>query len=202
VYAYLKHFALNDQEDNRQSMLCTWSTEQAIREIYLKPFEIAVKEGKARAIMSAYNYVGIEWAGGCDELLNKVLRDEWGFQGFVLTDYFNGRIGYLNADRAIRNGNDAMLINYQTPHNDIEDRSATSVKAMRQASKNIMYTVVNSRVYRDAADQLRMPSWQVAAIIINIILLILLAVVEFLMIRNFHKKTHGIQMLPGKKDNP
>jgi beta-glucosidase len=201
VYAYLKHFALNDQEDNRTSMLCTWSTEQAIREIYLKPFEIAVREGKAKAVMSAFNYVGVEWAGACDDLLNKVLRDEWGFQGFVLTDYF-GVYGYMNADLAIRNGSDAMLVNYQTETNNIKDRSATSVKAMRQASKNIMYTVVNSRTYSDAAgQQLRMPSWQVAAIIINVILLISLAVVEFIMIRNFQNKIHGIQRVSTKKDN-
>jgi beta-glucosidase len=151
--------------------------------------------------MSAYNYIGIEWAGASDVLLNKVLRDEWGFRGFVLTDYF-GVLGHMNADQAIRNGNDAMLINYQTETNNIKDRSATSVKAMRQASKNIMYTVVNSRVYRDAAGQLRMPSWKVAAIVINIIILIALAAVEFFMIRSFLNKTRGIQTLPGKKDNP
>jgi beta-glucosidase len=200
VYSYVKHFALNDQEQNRNRMLCTWSTEQAIREIYLKPFEIAVKEGKTKAIMSAYNYIGIEWAGGSDALLNKVLRDEWGFRGFVLTDYF-GVYGHMNADLAVRNGNDAMLVSYQTAANSIKDRSATSVKAMRQASKNIMYTVVNSRAYRDAG-QSRMPSWQVTAIIINVILLIVLAAAEFLMIRSFQSKVHGIQTLPGKKNNP
>lgn len=76
VYAYLKHFALNDQETNRNRMVCTWSNEQAIREIYLKPFEIAVKEGKAKAIMSSYNYIGPRYVGGTTELLNTVLRDE------------------------------------------------------------------------------------------------------------------------------
>ena len=60
----MKHFALNDQETNRNSMLCTWSNEQAIREIYLKPFELAVKEGGADAVMSSFNYIGTEWAGG------------------------------------------------------------------------------------------------------------------------------------------
>ncbi len=88
VYSYMKHFALNDQETHRNDMLCTWSTEQAIREIYLKPFELSVKEGGADAVMSAFNYVGNRWAGACSELLNTVLRDEWGFKGFVLTDYF------------------------------------------------------------------------------------------------------------------
>ncbi|WP_347458057.1 glycoside hydrolase family 3 N-terminal domain-containing protein [Clostridium sp. C105KSO13] len=62
VYAYLKHFALNDQETNRNNMLCTWTNEQAIREIYLKPFEIAVKDGGAKAVMSSFNYIGARWA--------------------------------------------------------------------------------------------------------------------------------------------
>ena len=90
-------------------MLCTWSNEQAIREIYLKPFEICVKEGKAKAVMSSFNYIGTRWAGGSEELCNTVLRDEWGFQGFVLTDYF-GVYGYMNSDQGIRNGTDAMLV--------------------------------------------------------------------------------------------
>ena len=95
VYAYIKHFALNDQETNRTGMLCTWSNEQAIREIYLKPFEIAVKEGGAKAVMSSFNYIGTQWAGGTYPLQTTVLRDEWGFRGFVLTDYF-GVYGLMN----------------------------------------------------------------------------------------------------------
>lgn len=109
VYGYIKHFVLNDQETNRQSMLCTWCNEQALREVFMKPFEIAVKEGHAKAVMSAYNYIGTTWASGCDALLNTVLRDEWGFQGFCLTDYFIGN-GFMNSDQMIRNGNDAALV--------------------------------------------------------------------------------------------
>ena len=140
VYAYMKHFALNDQETNRDVMLCTWSNEQAIREIYLKPFEIAVKEGGCQAVMSSFNYIGTVWAGACDELLNNVLRDEWGFQGFVLTDYF-GNSTYMDADQAIRGGTDCMLVAYDTATNHVTDTtSATSVLAMRQACKNILYT--------------------------------------------------------------
>ncbi len=123
-------------------MLCTWSNEQAIREIYLKPFEIAVKEGHAKAVMSSFNYIGTVYSGANNTLLNTVLRDEWGFQGFVLTDYFGG-YGFQNADQEIRNGNDAMLVAYDTETNHVKDKtSATSLNAMRKSSKNIMYTVV------------------------------------------------------------
>jgi len=189
VYAYMKHFALNDQEDNRTNMLATWSTEQAIREIYLKPFEIAVKEGGAGAVMSAFNYIGHEWAGSSDALLNKVLRDEWGFRGMVITDYFAG-FGYMDTDRTIRNGGDMALVAYESDGNILNDtESATAVSAMRQASKNIMYTVVNSRAYSEDALNQGMPSWQVAAIIINVAAAIIIILLEVLVIRRFREKS-------------
>ena len=97
VYSFMKHFALNDQETKRTEMLCTWTNEQAMREIYLKPFEMSVKEGGAQAVMSSFNYIGNTYAGADSALLQTVLRGEWGFKGFVLTDYFGG-YGYQNAD--------------------------------------------------------------------------------------------------------
>lgn len=188
VYGYIKHFVLNDQETNRQSMLCTWSNEQAIREVYMKPFEIAVKEGKAKAVMSAYNYIGTEWAAGSNELLNTVLRDEWGFQGFVLTDYFIGN-GFMNSDQAIRNGNDACLVAYDAKTNYVADtESATSLQAMRQASKNIMYTVVNSRAYSDDAVNQGLRNWQIAAIVIDGVLLLGVIALEILIFRGYKKR--------------
>lgn len=85
VYSFMKHFALNDQETNRTNMVCTWANEQSIRETYLKPFEMSVKEGGAQAVMSSFNYIGYTYAGASSNLLQTVLRDEWGFKGFVLT---------------------------------------------------------------------------------------------------------------------
>lgn len=85
VYSFMKHFALNDQETNRTNMVCTWANEQSIRETYLKPFEMSVKEGGAQAVMSSFNYIGNTYAGASSNLLQTVLRDEWGFKGFVLT---------------------------------------------------------------------------------------------------------------------
>lgn len=132
VYSFMKHFALNDQETKRTEMLCTWTNEQAMREIYLKPFEMSVKEGGAQAVMSSFNYIGNTYAGADSALLQTVLRGEWGFKGFVLTDYFGG-YGYQNADQEVRAGNDSMLATTKIT-NHITDKSATSVKAMRQAT--------------------------------------------------------------------
>lgn len=188
VYAYIKHFALNDQETNRNSMICTWSNEQAIREIYLKPFELAVKEGGADAVMSSFNYIGTEWAGGSNALCNTVLRDEWGFQGFVLTDYF-GVYGYMNSDQAIRNGTDCMLVAYDTETNHVKDQeSATGVQAMRQACKNILYTVVNSRAYDPENLETGLMGWQIAAIVIDVVFAAIIIVLEAVAIKKFLKR--------------
>ena len=160
VYSFMKHFALNDQETKRTEMLCTWTNEQAMREIYLKPFEMSVKEGGAQAVMSSFNYIGNTYAGASNNLLNTVLRDEWGFKGFVLTDYFGG-YGYQNADQEIRNGNDSMLATTKIT-NHITDKSATSVKAMRTAAHNILYTAANSWQYADGEPKVATPIWKTA----------------------------------------
>lgn len=189
VYAYLKHFALNDQETNRTNQLCTWFNEQSAREIYLKPFEMCVKEGGAKAVMSAFNFYGTEPAGASSEVLNNILRDEWGFRGFVLTDYY-GVYGYQDADRMIRNGNDCMLVAYDTETNHLTDqKNATSVQAMRQACKNIMYTVVNSRAYDAENFETGLLTWQIAAIVIDVILAAGLIVLEIVAIKKFKKRS-------------
>ena len=160
VYSFMKHFALNDQETKRTEMLCTWTNEQAMREIYLKPFEMSVKEGGAQAVMSSFNYIGYTYAGASSNLLQTVLRDEWGFKGFVLTDYFGG-YGYQNADQEVRAGNDSMLATTKIT-NHITDKSATSVKAMRQAAHNILYTAANSWQYANGEPKVATPIWKTA----------------------------------------
>ena len=160
VYSFMKHFALNDQETKRTEMLCTWTNEQAMREIYLKPFEMSVKEGGAQAVMSSFNYIGNTYAGASSNLLQTVLRGEWGFKGFVLTDYFGG-YGYQNADQEVRAGNDSMLATTKIT-NHITDKSATSVKAMRQAAHNILYTAANSWQYANGEPKVATPIWKTA----------------------------------------
>lgn len=160
VYSFMKHFALNDQETNRTNMVCTWANEQSIRETYLKPFEMSVKEGGAQAVMSSFNYIGYTYAGASSNLLQTVLRDEWGFKGFVLTDYFGG-YGYQNADQEVRAGNDSMLATTKIT-NHITDKSATSVKAMRQAAHNILYTAANGWQYANGEPKVATPIWKTA----------------------------------------
>ena len=186
VYAFMKHFAMNDQETHRTDMLCTWSNEQAMREIYLRPFELSVKEGHCTAVMSAFNYIGNKYAAATTELQNDVLRGEWGFRGMVLTDYFGG-YGYQDADILIRNGNDFCLTPQMTEFSEVTDKtSATSQLAMRQAAKNILYTTANSRAYAAAADG-GMETWQMARLAISAVVVVLAVVWEFLLIKKYLK---------------
>ena len=189
VYAYIKHFALNDQEINRTSILLTYSSEQAIREIYLKPFEIAVKDfnGKARAVMSSFNWIGTIPSCANTHLLNNVLRDEWGFVGLVETDY-NGSYGYMITDSSIRNGNDLMLGYGNAKSNVLADQSATAVKAMRQASKNILYTVANSGYYADGDPTGGMTNMNKIFIVVDVIVALIIIAIEAILILRFLKK--------------
>lgn len=186
VYAFMKHFAMNDQETHRTDMLCTWSNEQAMREIYFKPFEISVKEGHCSAVMSAFNYIGNKYAAATTELQNTVLRGEWGFRGMVLTDYFGG-YGYQDADILIRNGNDFCLTPQATDFSKVSDTtSATSVLAMRQACKNILYTTANSRAYANDANG-GAAKWEVIKNVILCAVIVLCVLLEFLSIKKYLK---------------
>ena len=190
VYSFMKHFALNDQETKRTEMLCTWTNEQAMREIYLKPFEMSVKEGGAQAVMSSFNYIGNTYAGASNNLLNTVLRDEWGFKGFVLTDYFGG-YGYQNADQEIRNGNDSMLATTKIT-NHITDKSATSVKAMRTAAHNILYTAANSWQYADGEPKVATPIWKTAMYVAWGVVAVLVIGLEFLTIKRYLSRKKAV----------
>ena len=174
MYAYMKHFAMNDQQISQNYMLCTWSTEQAIREIYLKPFEISEKVGGANAVMSSWNYIGNTWAGACAPLLQTVLRGEWGFQGLVVTDGFHW-FWYMDSDQAIRGGSDMMLKNFDMETNHVSDQtSATSVIAMRNASHDILYTTVNSRAYAEENLNPGTPVWKTIMYVVDAVVVILL----------------------------
>ena len=187
VYAYIKHFALYEMN---AKMVCVWSNEQAIREIYLKPFEISVKVGDAHAVMVSWSFIGIKWSGENSSLLNTVLRDEWGFQGFTLTDFFrNNGHGFMNADAGLANGVDAMLSTYAGGPNVVQNPdAASSVKYMRQACKNVMYTVVNSWMYEDDGVSTSMPVWQKAVIGADVVVGVILVALGVLVWRKYKRR--------------
>lgn len=107
VIVFIKHFVVNDQETNARSSINVFLNEQAMRELYLRPFEITVKEAAPRGAMSSFSHIGHKWAGGNPELLGDVLRDEWGFEGLVSTDAVLG--DFMDPTLAVRHGNDLML---------------------------------------------------------------------------------------------
>lgn len=188
VYAYIKHFALNDQETNRWEMLCVWADEQAIREIYLKPFEMCVKDGDATAVMSSYNYIGNQWAGACSPLLINVLRNEWGFRGSVLTDYF-ADFGYMDAERAIYNGGSTCLINRDVNTNYIKNTdNPTTVQHMREACHDVLYTAVNSRGFEEENLSAGLMTWQIIMIAADVVIAVLLLAFEFFIVRKGYQK--------------
>ena len=186
VYSYVKHFATNDQETNRTGFLCTWLNEQSLREIYLKSFELVFKNSDPAATMVAFNNLGTIPAEACPELLNTVLRGEWGFRGLAETDYFGG-YGYQDSDRMIRNGCDLMLATYATEQSTVTDQtSATSVIAMRQASKNILYTVVNSRAYATDVNT-SIPAWKITVYVVDAVIILLIAGLEVLTVKKYRR---------------
>lgn len=186
VYAYIKHFAMYEMN---AKMVCVWSNEQAMREIYLKPFEISVKDGDAHAVMVSWSFIGIKWSGENSNLLNNVLRGEWGFEGFCLTDFFrNNGHGFMNADAALANGVDAMLSTYAGGPNVVQNPdAASSVKYMRQACKNVMYTVVNSWMYEEDGVDTGLPVWQKAVIGADVAIGVILLALCVLVWRKYKK---------------
>ena len=190
VYSYIKHFALYE---GNAKMVSVWSNEQAIREIYLKPFEISVKQGGANAVMVSWSFLGDKWTGECSNLMNTVLREEWGFRGMALTDFFrNNGHGFMNADAALANGVDAMLSTFNGEENNVANpEHPTSVLQMRNACKNVMYTVVSSWAYDGEHEKTGMENWKKAGIGIDIVIALFMAGMEVLVIRGYKKRKNA-----------
>ena len=187
IYSYIKHFALYE---GNAKMVSVWSNEQAIREIYLKPFEISVKQGGANAVMVSWSFLGDKWTGESSNLMNTVLREEWGFRGMALTDFFrNNGHGFMNADAALANGVDAMLSTFNGEENNVANpEHPTSVLQMRNACKNVMYTVVSSWAYDGEHEETGMENWKKAGIGIDIVIALFMAGMEVLVIRGYKKR--------------
>lgn len=187
IYTYMKHFALNEQESNRQQMVMTWANEQTIRELYLKPFEICAKTARQKlyyyntetkqneykvirgcnGVMTGFNCIGPVMAAQNWSLNTGVLRNEWGFEGMVITDYGPK----VERDQMIRSGNDFYLtafsgIKGQSMTDIFKDSSSiTSLHVIRKAIKNICYTLVNSGTYNgiapNAKSYRKMATWEI-----------------------------------------
>jgi beta-glucosidase len=186
VYTFLKHFALNEQETNRvNNGVATWATEQTIRELYLKPFEMVVKgvstdvryladdDGTlaettvgAGGVMSSFNRIGATWAGGSEALMTTVLREEWGFEGFAISDF--NLYPYMNPNQGISAGTD-LTLTFQPSKSFSDTTSAKAVSDIRQATHNILFTVVNSNAMNGLAPGATVdytpPTWVVAQIV-------------------------------------
>lgn len=143
VYCYLKHLCLYETESGRDGMY-TWLTEQALRELYIKPFEIAVKDGGATGIMTSYGRIGAVWTGGSEALLTEVVRGEWGFQGAFLTDYADHQ-EFMNGDQMVRAGGDLWMDGWLSDGSfQFETESDSFQNALRDATKHILYMWLNA----------------------------------------------------------
>lgn len=152
LYCYMKHFVVSESGPNGREWN-TWVTEQALRELYLKPFEIAVKEGGANAVMSSFNRLGASWTGANHALLTEILRDEWGFKGSVVTDWSNGGgVGGMNPRQGVRAGNDTWL-NPGTISGGLSSSDAVDVYCARNAAHNVLYTYVDTINFNHTADK-------------------------------------------------
>ncbi len=210
VYTDLKHFAVNDQETNR-SNVSTFLTEQALREIYLKPFEIAVKgEGDishvpsaqedgitsfrgTTGIMSSFNRIGNKWTGGDYRLLTEILRNEWGYQGLVICDYKTNN-SLMDSRQMLYAGNDLILTSLSSCYwNDASDSSAQDVTILRTAAKNILYTVANSNSIQMEILGYRTEWWITAIIVIDCVVPVALAVWGFFAIRRYIKNKKRVE---------
>ncbi len=171
VYAFLKHFALNDQETNRNSA-STFANEQSIRQIYLRPFELAIREYGANTLMLSMNRIGMTWSGHHVGLLRNVTRGEWGFVGMINTDA-SGRFDTDINDSAVYAGTDCFL-NVQDV-NDADVANATMVKALRNAAHNILYVTGNSNGMNGISSSTKIinvtPHWVYGVVALNVVVI-------------------------------
>lgn len=148
LICFMKHFVLNDTETARAYHLHTYASEQAIRQIYLRPFEDGVKEGKAKGIMAACNFVGDVWTAANPHLMTEVLRNEWGFMGMSCTDMSGDPIQYKQwtaGDAILRGGTD-MWLGLMPDVKKISSSSDADIYYLQRAAKHILYTEANAVV--------------------------------------------------------
>ena len=220
VYSFIKHFAFNDQEDHRgdregQYSLATFLNEQAAREIYLVPFEMCIKSGNTKisyvkdngdgtfenataevpsclSMMTSFNRIGYTWAGGSYNLITGIVRGEWGFNGFIVTDNANTGV-FMDAGQMIQAGADGKLTNLPaSARYDFDVNNETDYHFGRIAAHHILYTIVNSNAMDGGMTGSRyvplVEPWQKLIYAIDVIGCALIALMVILTIRRFVKK--------------
>ncbi len=161
VLPTVKHFVANEQETHRSiGGDLSWLSEQALREIYLKPFEYTVKLGEARGIMTSFNRIGTRWTGGDYRLLTEVLRNEWGFNGLVICD-FNTIPQYMIPRMMFYAGGSLDLATQQSAMwTDCDTSDAGDAIVLMRAVKDVMYALVNSNAMNAEVIGYNPPIWQ------------------------------------------
>ena len=196
VYVYNKHFVMNDQENNRAG-IGTWVTEQALREIYLRAFELPIVNADAKCVMTGYNRLGVNWCGAYPELLLDWLRGEAGMDGFAVSDMYDS--SYMVPVHEIVAGNDipdgeldASTLAAYAPNG--SNPNAAVAQAMRTSAKHVMYTVLHSRGMDGIDSNTKIvsvtPWWQTALMVAQIVFAVLSAVSIVLLV---------LDMIPRKK---
>lgn len=192
VYVDLKHFALNEQETHRSANgLLTWATEQSMREIYLKAFEIAIKTAKAdgvkgMGVMTSFNRIGERWTGGDYRLCTSILRGEWGFEGLVICDF--NTVKHMVVKDMVYAGGDLNLEMIGDRTYTPNGNDATDVTVFRQAAKNILYVIANSNAMRGDF-KMGVATWQIVMFVVDGVLAVgLIGWGVFVILRAFRKR--------------
>lgn len=161
VLPTVKHFVANEQETHRSiGGDLSWLSEQALREIYLKPFEYTVKLGETRGIMTSFNRIGTRWTGGDYRLLTEILRNEWGFNGLVICD-FNTIPQYMIPRMMFYAGGSLDLATQQSAMwTDCDTSDAGDAIVLKRAVKDVMYALVNSNAMNAEVIGYNPPIWQ------------------------------------------
>ncbi|WP_159795207.1 glycoside hydrolase family 3 protein [Puerhibacterium puerhi] len=201
VLVFMKHFALNDQETNRIG-LATFADEQAVRELYLTPFELTVREGGARGAMASMNRLGARWSGAHAGLMTATLRDEWGFRGVVVTDQASFDVfAYEDLRAGLAAGTDLWLNTDASLWKLSDEQMTPTVLAnMRQAAHNVAYAVAQSNAMNGLSSDSRIvpvtPLWQKALIGADVVIGLLLAGTVFLVTRKLVRQRR-VEARPG-----
>lgn len=195
LYVYVKHFAFNDQEANRTNKENCWMSEQTAREIYLKPFELAVKDGGATGLMASYMWFEGKWCGGDYNLMTTVVRNEWGFTGMVVTDNYCGT--WMNPTKAIMAGTDLILSNASREVDADVAQTDEGISAMKQSCKNILFTIADAAGKREIAARAGFDWWGLTYISTQIIFYgcaALFAVIAYIKYRKWLKNAVTVEI--------